>query len=715
MMTYKVEREIGGRVLSIETGKLARQADGAVWVRYGDTVVLVTVIRADPREGIDFFPLTVDYREKTYAAGKFPGGFYKREGRPTTKEVLTMRLIDRPIRPLFPAGFMDEIQIQAMVLSADQQNDPDMLAMVGASAALMISSIPFEGPTFAVRVGRIEGKLVVNPTHEELERGDMDLVAAGHADAINMIEVGATEVPEAAVSEGIAMAYDVIKAGCEMVNELAKQCAKAKEWEPKKVDEALIRKIRDRATKELRERRQVPGKLDRKKAIEELYEQIMEEFSPADAEDPPISRGDVYNTLQTIEEEVVRDLILESGVRSDGRGPDDIRPIHCEVGVLPRTHGSAIFTRGETQALVVTTLGTIQDEQIVDGLLDEYSKKFMLHYNFPPFCTGEVKRIGSPSRREIGHGALAERSLETILPSPEKFPYTIRLVSDILESNGSSSMASVCGGTLALMDAGVPIRQPVAGISIGMVHDDNREVLLVDIIGEEDHFGDMDFKVAGTQRGITGVQLDLKARGLKMELIPQVLEKAKQARMKILKEVLSCLPRPRASISEYAPRILTIKINPEKIGKVIGPGGKGIKQIEADTGATVEIEDDGTVVISCLSMEGAERAREMVERVSEDVKIGKIYTGRVSSIKDFGAFIEVTPGQDGLCHISELSDEYVRSVNDVCKIGDTLRVKVISIDEQGRVKLSRKAALQEEGDGKEPGGREPVGRRADQD
>jgi polyribonucleotide nucleotidyltransferase len=713
MMVYKVEREIGGRVLSIETGKLAKQAEGAVLVRYGDTVVLVTVVRAEPREGIDFFPLTVDYREKTYAAGKFPGGFYKREGRPTTKEVLTMRLIDRPIRPLFPTGFMDEIQIQAMVLSADQQNDPDILAMIGASAALMISSVPFEGPTFAVRVGRVDGELVVNPTHEQSERGDMDLVAAGHADAINMIEVGANEVAESVVVDGLKLAYDTIQTGCELVRELASQCAKPKVWEPKPPNEELAQKVRARVTEELRRRRQIPGKLDRKKAIEELYEQVMEEFSPADAQEPPYPRGDVFNVIQTVEEEILRDLILTTGLRSDGRGPDDIRPIRCEVGVLPRTHGSSIFTRGETQALVVTTLGTVQDEQIVDGLLDEYSKKFMLHYNFPPFCTGEVKRIGSPSRREIGHGALAERSLETILPAPEKFPYTIRLVSDILESNGSSSMASVCGGTLALMDAGVPIRQPVAGISIGMVHNDSRNVLLVDILGEEDHFGDMDFKVAGTQRGITGVQLDLKARGLKQELIPMILEKAKEARMKILREILTCLPRPRATISEYAPRILTIKINPDKIGKVIGPGGKGIKQIEAETGATIEIEDDGTVVISCIGMEGAEAAREMVERVAEDVKVGKIYTGRVTSIKDFGAFIEVTPGQDGLCHISELSDEYVRSVNDVCRIGDTLRVKVISIDEQGRVKLSRKAAILEEGDGAPEQGQKATAGRKD--
>ena len=695
MVVHKVEREINGRTLSIETGKLARQADGAVLVRYAETVVLVTVVRAAPREGIDFFPLTVDYREKTYAAGKFPGGFYKREGRPTTKEVLTMRMIDRPIRPLFPTGFMDEVQIQAMVLSADQENDPDILAMVGASAALVISSLPFEGPTFAVRIARVDGNLVVSPTHAELERSDMDLLAAGHADAINMIEVGALEVPESVVADALALAFEQIRAGCEMIQELARQCAKPKVWDSKPIDPQLVTKIEQRAAQELRERRRIPGKLDRKKAVEELYDQVLNEFSPPDADDPPYARSDVYNALHTLEEKVFTQELLSTRVRSDGRGPDDIRPISCEVGVLPRTHGSAIFTRGETQALVVTTLGTVGDEQIIDGLIEEYSKKFMLHYNFPPFCTGEVKRIGSPSRREIGHGALAERSLESILPSPDKFPYTIRLVSDILESNGSSSMASVCGGTLSLMDAGVPIRQPVAGISIGMVHDDTQEVLLVDILGEEDHFGDMDFKVAGTQRGITGVQLDLKTRGLKQELIPQILQKAKEARMKILREILSVLPRPRATISDYAPRILTIKINPDKIGKVIGPGGKGIKQIEAETGATVEIEDDGTVVISCVGMEGAEAARAMVERVAEDVKIGRIYKGRVTSVKEFGAFVEILPGQDGLCHVSELDKEYVRSVNEVCKIGDELEVKVIAIDDQGRVKLSRKAALRE--------------------
>jgi polyribonucleotide nucleotidyltransferase len=721
MQTFRVEREIGGRVMVIETGKLAKQADGAALVRYGDTVVLGTVVRAKPREGIDFFPLTVDYREKTYAAGKFPGGFYKREGRPTTKEILTMRMIDRPIRPLFPQGFNDEVQIQTMVLSADQENDPDILAMVSASAALTVSAIPFEGPTCAVRIGRVDGALVVNPTHAQCEVGDLDMIVAGHIESINMIEVGAAEIPEEAICEGCRLAFDQIRVGCEMIAELSKQCGKEKVWERPETNEELLQKIRSRVENELRQRRTVPGKLERATDVQELYDEVLEEFSPAEAEAPAYERGEVYNAIHAVDEEVFRDMILSTQTRGDGRGPDDVRPITVEVAPLPRTHGSAIFTRGETQALVVSTLGTVGDEQIVDGLTDEYSKKFMLHYNFPPFCVGEVRRIGAVGRREIGHGALAERSLQAVLPSPEKFPYTIRLVSDILESNGSSSMATVCGGTLALMDAGVPITQPVAGISIGMVHGDDRQLILTDILGEEDHFGDMDFKVAGTQRGITGVQVDLKMRSLPLDLIPQILEKAKQARIKVLREMLSVLPRPRAEISPYAPRILTIKINPEKIGKVIGPGGKGIKRIESETGATIEIEDDGTVVISCIGMEGAEAARDMVEAIAEDVKLGTIYTGRVAAIKDFGAFVELTPGQDGLCHISELDDGYVESVTDVCNIGDTISVKVIAIDDQGRVKLSRKAALREgEGNGEREGDGErrssapkPSGRRGE--
>ncbi len=695
MMTYKVEKEIGGRILSIETGKMARQAAGAALVRYGDTVVLATVVSGKPREGIDFFPLQVDYREKMYAAGRFPGGFYKREGRPTQKEILTMRLIDRPIRPLFPEGYMDEVVIQCIVLSADQQNDSDILAMIGASACLTISMIPFEGPTGAVRIGRVDGEFVVNPTVAQRDAGDLDMVLAGHHDAVNMIEVGARELPEKVITDAIDLGFNVIREMCDLISELGRQVGTPKEWSPPQPDQALRSRVESMAAEKLREAKRVTKKADREAAVTGVYEEVFAALSPPGAAEPTYTRSVVNAELQRLEERIVRDTILNQGIRPDGRGTDDIRPIRCEVGVLPRTHGSAIFSRGETQALVVVTLGTARDQQVVDGLIEEYSRKFMLHYNFPPFSVGEVRRIMGPGRREIGHGALAERALEGVLPSPDRFPYTIRVVSDIMESNGSSSMASVCGGTLSLMDAGVPIVHPVAGISIGLVSDETqgREVLLTDILGEEDHFGDMDFKVAGSQAGVTAVQLDLKTRGLRHDLICAAMEKARVARRHILREMLSTLREPRPNISIYAPRLITIKINPEKIGKVIGPGGKGIKALEADTGAKIDIEDDGTIQIACLSAEGAEAARNAIEAITEEVKIGRIYQGRVISLKEYGAFIEIAPGQDGLCHISELSKDYVQRVGDVCKIGDVLTVKVIAIDEQGRVKLSRKAAM----------------------
>ena len=694
-----MEKTIGGRTLTLRHGWVAKQADAAVWIQYGETVVLATVVRDQPREGIDFFPLTVDYREKTSAAGKFPGGFIKREGRPTTKEIVTMRRIDRPARPLFPKGFKDEVQIQALVLSADQETDPDLLAMNGASVALALSSIPFNGPTASVRVGRVDGEFIINPTLPQMEYSDLDLLLSGRPEGICMIEVGARELPEEVIREAVKFGHGVIVELCELIEEMVSRCGKEKVWDKPEEPTELRDKVRRRAEEEFRRRRQIAGKLERQEAIEALYEEVIEELAPSDAEQPPYDPGLVKSCLHELEEVVVRDLILNQQRRADGRRPDETRQLTCEVAMLPRTHGSAMFTRGETQTLVTTTLGTVRDEQIVDGLAEEYSKKFMLHYNFPPFCVGEARRIMGPGRREIGHGALAERSLEPVLPAPEKFPYTIRLMSDILESNGSSSMASVCGGTLALMDAGVAIHRPVAGISIGLVKEGDREVLLTDIIGEEDHFGDMDFKVAGTQRGITGVQLDLKIQCISHDLIARALVQAKEARMQILKAMLQTLPRPRKDISKYAPRILSLKINPEKIGKVIGPGGKGIRKIEADTGARVEIEDDGTVVISCVQMEGAEQALALVEAITEEVKVGKIYTGRVASIKDFGAFIEIAPGQDGLCHISELDEGYVKNASDVCKLGDEMRVKVILIDDQGRVKLSRKAALKEEGAG----------------
>ncbi|MCP4590546.1 MAG: polyribonucleotide nucleotidyltransferase [bacterium] len=691
-----VEREIGGRTLRMETGYLAKQAAGSVLVTYGETVVLVAVVTGKPREGIDFFPMTVDYREKVYAAGKFPGGFFKREGRPTNKEILTMRMIDRPIRPLFPEGYKEEVLIQAMVLSADQENDPDILAMVGASAALSLSSIPFQGPSASVRVGRVEGKLMVNPTFAQLEFCDMEMVLAGHVDAVNMIEVGSLEVSEEVITEAVALGYENIQTVCGMIAELAEKAAVPKVWNAPPSTDDLLKRLRDTYKSRIAECKSIVKKQERYEAVKGVFEEALAAECPEDVDKPEFSRNVVRDLLDRIEGEVVCEGVLAKGTRSDGRGPEDIRQLTCEVGMLPRVHGSAIFTRGETQALVVCTLGTGRDEQIVDGLIEEYSKKFMLHYNFPPFCVGEVRRVGAVSRREIGHGQLAEKSLEAILPSPDDFPYTIRLVSDIMESNGSSSMASVCGGTLALMDAGVPIRRPVAGISIGMFQDDKRRVLVTDILGEEDHFGDMDFKVAGTQRGITGIQLDLKARGLAPEIIKEALELGKTARMHILKSMLEALDKPRAGISEYAPRIIVIKINPEKIGKVIGPGGKGIKGIEAATSARVEIDDDGTIHISCVDARGGERAQAMIEAVTEEVKVGRVYEGRVTGVKDFGAFVELVPGEDGLCHISELADDYVQSVGDVCKIGDTLRVKVISVDAHGRVKLSAKTAALEE-------------------
>ncbi len=697
--TTRVEGEIGGRKLVLETGKIARQADGAVVVTYGDCAMLGTAVRAKPREGIDFFPLTVDYREKLYAAGKFPGGFFKREGRPTNKEILTMRMIDRPIRPLFPEGFMEEIQIQTMVFQADKEFDSDILAVIAGSAALSLSSAPFEGPVGAVRVGRVDGRLIINPTYPDMEVSDLDMVLAGHKDGVNMIEVGAHELSEDIIAEAIAYGYDAIKHICGMIAELREKAGKQRAWTPPAHNAELVQQARSLTYDELMKRRQIVGKLERQNAIKELYETIIEKLSPKDAENPPFERAAVSAAIHKIEEEVFTDQVLSADRRTDGRGPTDIRQITSEVAVFPKTHGSAIFQRGETQALVVATLGTARDEQIIDGLAEEYSKKFMLHYNFPPFSVGEAKRIMGPGRREIGHGALAERSLEAVLPSAEDFPYTIRLVSEILESNGSSSMASVCGGTLALMDAGVPISQPVAGISIGSVHKGDRRILITDILGEEDHFGDMDFKVSGTGRGITGIQLDLKERQITQDVIVQVLAQAKEARKIILRQMVTVLGRPRPDISPYAPRILTIKINPEKIGAVIGPGGKGIRRIEAESGASIDIEDDGTIMLSSVDMASAQKAREMIEQITEGVKVGKIYNGRVTSVKDFGAFVEVAPGQDGLCHISELSNEYVKSVNDVCRVGDEIRVKVILVDDQGRVKLSRKAVLLEEAAG----------------
>jgi polyribonucleotide nucleotidyltransferase len=713
MQSIQVERQIGGKPLTIETGSWAKLADGSVTVRYADTVVMAAVVRAAPREGIDFFPLQVDYRERPAAAGKFPGGFMKREGRPTTREILTARLIDRPLRPLFPKGFMDEVQIHLSVLAADQQNDPDVLAGIAASAALAISDIPFTHPTAHVRVGRIEGKLVLNPTTEQAEYSDLDVVVAGTKHYVNMIEVGAHQVPEDQVADAIEFGHHAVVDIVAMIEELAAKCGKPKVGEVKHPDPGFVDAIRARVTDKIRQVKGKAGKADRADAVKAILNELVMEMAPP-VTDPNASyaahlsarekQKQIKSVFVEVEEQVTREAIL-AGVRPDGRDFKTVRPISCEVGVLPRVHGSAVFTRGETQALCTIVLGTSSDEQMVDGLLPEYSQKFYLHYNFPSYSVGEVRPIRGPGRREIGHGALAERSLIPVLPAVEQFPYTVRLISDILESNGSSSMASSCGGCLALMDAGVPISKPVAGISIGLVKEGDRSVLLTDIIGEEDHFGDMDFKVCGTRDGVTAIQLDIKIEGIDYKIIRDTLHRAREARLVILDKMLAVLPGPRAEISQYAPRLLTVKIDPEKIGKLIGPGGKNIKNLQAETGAHIDIEDDGTVYISAVDGKAAEKARDLVEAMTAEVKIGKIYAGRVVSIKDFGAFVEIAPETDGLCHVSELSNRYVDRVDEILQVGDEVRVKVLLIDDQGRIKLSRKAAMLEEGNS-DP---EPVG------
>ncbi|MBY0521758.1 MAG: polyribonucleotide nucleotidyltransferase [Gemmataceae bacterium] len=696
MQACRVERPFGASTLSLETGKLAKQAHGAVVVRYGDTVVLVAAVEGSPIPGRDFFPLTVDYREKTYAAGKFPGGFIKREGRPTTKEILTSRLIDRPIRPLFPSDYISEVQVMASTLSADRENDPDMLCMIGASAALHVSQIPFLKPTGSVRVGRINGELLVMPTHTQLEESDLDLVVSGTRDAITMIEGFAREMNEEQMANSIMYAHKQIVQVIEMIEELRQKAGLERKVLPAPAAPSpAFEYLKQKYYEEFKTKKQTSGKQARADAIKELHEKIKADVLPEGGE-PKFPPEKVSAAFHALEERIVRDLIME-GKRIDGRTSKQIRPIVCEVGVLPRTHGSAIFQRGETQTLVTTTLGTMADEQRVDGLADEYSKKFMLDYNFPPFSVGECRPIRGPGRREIGHGALAERSLKAVVPNPDKFPYTIRVVSDIMESNGSSSMASVCGGTLSMMDAGIPISDPVAGISIGLVKDGDKFTLLTDIVGDEDHFGDMDFKVAGTGRGITGIQLDLKIDGINEEIIRGTLEQAREARREILKSMLSTgLRAPRGVISEFAPRLLTVRINPEKIGLLIGPGGKTIKGIQESTGAKIDINDDGTVYISHMDAAGAEAAKGKVEALTQEVQVGKVYDGKVTSIKEFGAFIEILPGRDGLCHISELDDKYVGRVDEVCKVGDRMQVKVIAIDDQDRVKLSRKALLREQ-------------------
>jgi polyribonucleotide nucleotidyltransferase len=694
MSVVRVEREIGGRKLVLETGKVARQSHGAVMVTYGDTVVLTAVLSAPPTRDIDFFPLYVDYREAQYSAGKIPGGFFKREGRPSTKEILTMRMIDRPIRPLFPYDFKNEVQIQCMVLSTDNLNDPDLLAMIGASAALTISPAPFDGPVGCARVGYIDGQYVVNPTHEDLDNSDMDLLTAGPHEALNMIELAGAELSEDVVAGGIELAHQTSRTVIELINELAGQVDVKKTYEPTPLPEELKTATMEKCGEKIRELKTIPGKTDRYEALMELRQTLIDELIPAsaDVKELPYTEGQIKEAFYKLEGSIQRELIL-GGTRMDGRGYEELRQLSAEVGVLPRTHGSALFSRGETQALVTATLGTPRDQPIIDGLQEEYKKSFFLHYNFPPFSVGEIRPIRGPGRREIGHGVLAEKSLQAVMPSSEDFPYTIRLVADIMESNGSTSQAATCGGTLALMDAGVPIKAPVAGISIGMVSDEaGRYVLLTDIVGEEDFHGDMDFKVAGTTNGITGIQLDMKARGIPQDRIVETLAQARKARLDILKVMTDEIEKPREELSEFAPRMLSIKINPSKIGKVIGPGGKMINKIQDETSATIDIEEDGTIYIASKG-DGAKAARQMIEAITEDAELGKVYKGTVVSIRDFGAFVEIMPGQEGLCHVSELDTEYVKDPNDACKVGDELEVKVINIDDTGRIKVSRKAVL----------------------
>jgi len=701
---HTVSREIGGRTLTIETGRMARQAHGAVVVRYGDTVVLVTAVVAPPRaEAVDFFPLSVEYREKQSAAGKFPGGFIKREGRPSTKETLTARMIDRPLRPLFPDGYFEEVQVIASVLSADRENDPDIPAMIGASAALSISKIPFIGPIGSCRLGRVNGEFVINPTHTQMEESDLNVLVGGRKEAINMLEVSARELPEDVVAEAIVKAHEAVQQVIEMIEELQQKVGVEKEAPIVKLDRDLYERVKTEMAGRLRELKGIAGKQERNDAVNAYFDEIRARYTGSEAatgDRKPADPTMLNRVIFQIESEVVRKMILDEGKRPDGRSYTQIRPIECEVGLLPRTHGSALFTRGETQSLVTVTLGTIRDAQIIDGLLDEYAQSFTLHYNFPPFAVGEVKPVRGPGRREIGHGALAEKALENVRPPEEDFAYTIRIVSDITESNGSSSMASVCGGSLALMDAGVPIVRQVAGISIGMVRDENsgRHVLLTDIIGEEDHLGDMDFKVAGTSAGITAIQLDIKASGLAHDTVKEALERARTARLEILETMNKAISAPRSELSQYAPKLITIEIDPEYIGKVIGPGGKMIKSLQEQTETTIEIEEDGTIYISCVGGDGHLRAREMIEAMTQPPEVGRLYKeSKVVSAKEFGVFVEIVPGVEGLCHISELSEGYVKRVEEVCKVGDVIPVKLISIDEQGRYKLSRKAALAEMG------------------
>ena len=703
-MQHKVTAQIGSTQINIETGKIAKLADGSVIVSCGETIVLTSAVSAtSTKEGQDWFPLTVDYREKAAAVGKFPGGYFKREGRPSEKETLTSRMTDRPLRPLFPAGYLYDTQIISILLSADGENDPDILAINGASAALCVSDIPFNGPIGAVRVGRVNGQFVANPTHDEREQSDLDLVYVGTENDIIMIEGAAQELPEDEFIKALEFAHGHAREMIRIQRELAAQVGKPKREMPLMEVKPEILEIADRvAGDRIEAALYTEGKVARSNAVgglrDEVKAAVLEKFPEAD-------KFAINQAFDYIQKKSFRSNILDKQRRVDGRGYDDLRKITCEVGVLPRAHGSAIFQRGETQAMALATLAPIEEAQMIDAYGGgENSKRFLLHYNFPPFSVGETGRFGGASRREIGHGALAERSVEPVIPSQEDFRYAIRVVSEVMESNGSTSMASVCSGMLALMDAGVPIKTPVAGISVGLVTENDeqgnlkRYNLLTDIIGSEDHFGDMDFKLCGTKDGVTGFQLDLKLAGVSHKILGEAVHRAKEARIKILGLMAEALAQPREQLSKYAPRIETLKINPEKIGALIGPGGKTIKGIVAETGAEINIEDDGSVHIYATSGESMARAKEIIGGMTREIEIGAMYQGRVVSIKEFGAFVEVFPGKDGLVHISELADFRVNRTEDVAKIGEMIWVKCIGIDDKGRVKLSRRAALKERGE-----------------
>ena len=691
----KVEIDIDGKTISLEAGDLARQAGGSVVVRQGDTMVLITATMASkPREGIDFFPLTVDFREKTYAAGKIPGGFFKREARPSDLETLNCRLIDRPIRPLFPEGFRNETQIVCLVISHDQVNPADVISITGASAALLISDIPFDHPLAGARVGKIDGNLVFNPTHEKSKQSKLNLIMAGTAEGIVMVEAGANEASEEEMMEALEFGHERIKKIIDIQEKLKSLLGKEKiPVEVPQINAELNTKAGDFAQAKLESAMEITGKQERAEAVKNIKEELASTLNPEDDEAIKADLGEIFHDL---EKETVRNLILDKQKRVDGRSLAEVRPISINVGYLPRVHGSSLFTRGETQALVSTTLGTSIDEQRMDTLEFKGTRSFMLHYNFPAFCTGETKFMAGPGRREIGHGMLAERSLIPVLPDKETFPYTIRLVSEILESNGSSSMASVCGGALAMMDAGVPIKSPVAGIAMGLIQEGDRTAILSDILGSEDHLGDMDFKVAGTESGITALQMDIKVEGLDKELLARALQQAKEGRLHILGEMNKAISQPRDNLSKYAPRIIQITVPKDKIRDIIGPGGKVIREIIDKTGVTIDINDDGVVSIASSDEMAAESAIGYIESLIQEVEVGKIYLGKVKKIVDFGAFVEILPGTDGLVHISQVCDRRIKSVSDEIQEGDEIKVKVIDVDSKGKVKLSRKEALREE-------------------